>query len=432
MARCAVSPTRRRLNRRGIPAPPTKHWSPATIAHILSNPVYVGDQVWFRSKKQGRDGRTRTEADAHVVTPNAHPAIVDRETFEKRKQMATTRRFDATPNPEHHVNYLLSRLIRCQSCGGSFVGHRHYYTDRNGGKHTRHAYYCSSYLTKGTAVCRSLPVDRDWVEKYVVDQIRERFDDTRWSQLVAASNARIEARRTRYLNDGKAVAQKVGDIDRRIQNYVRAIGDGLDPAMCSAQISELTAQKAKLEEEAMLLQKEDYYARAVEKNLEQLERLRRIATTDFAQLPFGLQRQFVVKFLQALDVKTDRRNLQAWFQVPFDNLGIQQLADEAEAALERGARNDDGPPEEGGPTEEFDAASPEGFADGRYGTKWLPLLDAVRTWATERPAFLRGEAGAALGLVDAVPALAQAMKGSRTLAKLEEGAGPSRRRRRSR
>lgn len=78
------------LNERGVPAPRRKHWNGSTVNNILGNPVYCGDVVWMKSKKAGRTGRARTEEDEHIVHRDAHEAIVDRETFEKRQELAST------------------------------------------------------------------------------------------------------------------------------------------------------------------------------------------------------------------------------------------------------------------------------------------------------------------------------------------------------
>ena len=63
----------RELNRRQIPAPRGPYWNSSTVATLLDNPVYVGDQVWFKTKRVGRDGRERTDPVDRVITTNAHP-----------------------------------------------------------------------------------------------------------------------------------------------------------------------------------------------------------------------------------------------------------------------------------------------------------------------------------------------------------------------
>ena len=48
------------LNKRGVQGPCSRHWNSSTVNHMLGNRVYTGDQVWFRSKKESRDGRSPT------------------------------------------------------------------------------------------------------------------------------------------------------------------------------------------------------------------------------------------------------------------------------------------------------------------------------------------------------------------------------------
>lgn len=116
--------------------------------------------MWFKSRKQGRTGRERTAQDERIVVQDAHPAMIDRDTFERRKAQAEARRFDVHTSPGHRVNYLLSRLIVCDVCGAHFCGRRLLQKERNGTTTEKFAYYCGGYLNKGTAVCASLPIPK--------------------------------------------------------------------------------------------------------------------------------------------------------------------------------------------------------------------------------------------------------------------------------
>jgi len=355
------------LNRRGIPAPRTKHWNASTVKSLLYNPVYVGDIVWGKSKKQGRDGRRRVAEEERTVVRDAHPAIVSRELWEAHKATAQSRAFDATPNPQHSVQYLLGRLIRCGHCGSNFVGRRHSYKDRKGVKQVSLVYYCGGYLNKGRSVCRALAIDKAWAEEKVLDIIRRRLcSEDGWALVEKDLRDRIEARRQRYGLDPSAVEQKLADFERRIQNYYRAIGDGVDIAVCQRNIAELTEKKRTIEEETEVLRREDYYTRALEQNLARLEGFRRAFGSGIERLPFGIQRQIVLAFVDDIVVE-DRRDLVMRFGVPFDNAGITQLTDEIRVSLEGGARTAKGPTETADPSESGSDCHPE--------TKWLPMPD---------------------------------------------------------
>ena len=316
------------LNSRGLPAPASRHWNSSTVDSILNNRAYVGDRVWMRSRKKGRDGRSQTPEKDWIVAENAHEPLVGREIFDRRKALAVKRRFSAKRAKGQPVQYLLGRLIRCGKCGHNFVGRTQRATIKSGPV-TYHRYYCGGYLTKGRSVCPPFPINRDWIEGLVLDLLRNRICSAdAQAKLESRVRERVEARRQSYGGDPKAIDQKLAEIERRVDNYYRAIGEGMDPQVCQQHIAELTAKKETLEEEAGLLRKEDYYQRALDKNLATLRRFMKMFETKFDQLPFDTRRQIVLHFVDHIEV-VDHKTLRIHFQVPFDNNGIRLLTDEA-------------------------------------------------------------------------------------------------------
>jgi len=319
------------LNSRGIPAPASKHWNASTVHSMLNNRAYVGDRVWMRSRKKGRDGRALTPEDDWIVAEDAHEPLVDRALFERRKALAAKRRFNAKRAKGQPVQYLLGRLIRCGRCGNNYVGRMQRATTKAGPvKYYR--YYCGGYLSKGKSVCPPHYINRDWIEGLVLDLLRQRICSAdAQDRLEARVRARIEARRRSYGVDPKAIAQKLADLQRRIDNYYRAIGDGMDPQVCQQHIAELTTKKEAVEQEAGVLRQEDYYERALEKNLTELRRFTEMFATKFDKLPFDTRRQIVLHFVDHIDV-VDHELIRIYFQVPFDNNGIRLLTDEGQDA----------------------------------------------------------------------------------------------------
>ena len=368
-----------RLNKRGVPGPKGPRWNSSTVHHILNNEVYVGDLVWMKTKKKGRIGREVTDVEERVIVRDAVPAIIDRETFDKRKKNARRRRFSAHTSPHRKVNYLLGRLITCGHCGGTFVGRRRRYTNRRGEKQEALAYYCSGYLYKGASVCKSLPIDMAWVEGTVVQAIHARLVDADgWDELESRVQERIEARRRKYGMDPAAGQAKLAELDRRIHNYYRAIGGGLDPAVCKQHIDELEAKKAEINKELETLATEDYYSLALEKNLALLSDLRKKLARGFDRLPFGVQRQLVLAFVEGLEVH-ERRVVRIKLRVPLDNGGVQHLTDEVTAA-DRAAENarqqgDSGSAQDAGKTIETDLHEAVGLY-GQSGPRWRRQQDS--------------------------------------------------------
>ncbi|GGH68714.1 hypothetical protein GCM10008014_51420 [Paenibacillus silvae] len=56
-----------------------RRWAPSTVLAILDNPVYLGKRVW--NKKSDAHGK-QNDISEWIVTENAHPAIVNQETWD--------------------------------------------------------------------------------------------------------------------------------------------------------------------------------------------------------------------------------------------------------------------------------------------------------------------------------------------------------------
>ena len=338
-----------RLNARGTRTSRGHRWTSNAVNRVLLNPVYVGDLVWFSSRRVGRDGRTATEDSERIVVPDAHEPLIDRDTFERRQTLAASRPFAKKKSKTLPVNWLLSRLIECDHCRSSFVGYRHSRTLKGGRVKEYRRYYCYGYLGKGKSVCASLPINADWLEGIVLDLIRARLCDAdTLAELEGRIRERIESRRRTYGQDSRALAIKLQEIEAKVANYYRAIGEGLDPAVCRQHIDELTARKAELGREAAILGKEDYYERALDKNLAELHRFGTAFTEGFDALPFSVQRQVVLYFVDRIEV-VERKLVRIHLKVPFDDNGIRLLTDEVETGETRRAGGENN--EEAGSTD---------------------------------------------------------------------------------
>ena len=324
------------LNQEGVPAPRSRHWNASTVNHMLDNRAYVGDRVWLKRRKAGHGDRVVNPEDEQIIVENAHEPLVDRELFEKRREIAAKRSFHRRGAKEKHVDYLLSRLIRCDHCGSNFVGRRQKHRNRKGETYDLLRYYCGGYLNKGPSVCPPMPIHKDWIEGLVLDILRARLcSPEALAELEERVRARIEERRRTYGRGPKAIEQRIHDIERRIQNYYRAIGDGLDTEVCRQHIEELTASKATLEEEAGLLAREDYYTRALQLNLDELRRFAKAFEDGFDSAPFGVRRQLILYFIDEI-VVVDHQLLRITFKIPFDNNGVKLLADQITSGAAQG------------------------------------------------------------------------------------------------
>jgi DNA invertase Pin-like site-specific DNA recombinase len=129
---------------RGLP------WSHQTTQAILDNEVYTGTFVWNDIRVEG-----------------SHPAIIDRETWE-RVQLRRRRKRELGGRAQNSF-FLLSGLLRCGICKeATLVGRTAYKYNRP------YRYYtCNNYASRGTSTCTGGYNRAEVLEKMVLDDIRE-------------------------------------------------------------------------------------------------------------------------------------------------------------------------------------------------------------------------------------------------------------------
>lgn len=161
------------LNRRGCRTRRGNWWSQRSISRLLRNPAYVGDVVYGRRAQRiimpelANPLLRRKQAvwvqDESLVTvcKDAHPGIVDRQTFDK---VHTRLASQATTRGQMGRGHLLTKgLLKC-GCGSSM-------TIKYNGRKT--AYYrCIGQADKGKTYCNQRYLRADEIEVAVLDRVR--------------------------------------------------------------------------------------------------------------------------------------------------------------------------------------------------------------------------------------------------------------------
>lgn len=162
------------LNKRGQTTKRGYPWTQRNISRILENPVYVGDVAYGRRERhfavpdednlflRKKIVQWVTEMDKVIMCKDAHPAIVDRDTFAKAALARTARR--VTKSGRVGKMHLLTKgLLKC-SCGGNM-------TIRYNGSGTPY-YRCLRQMDLGRSFCDQPYVRADEVESAVLDRVR--------------------------------------------------------------------------------------------------------------------------------------------------------------------------------------------------------------------------------------------------------------------
>jgi site-specific DNA recombinase len=153
-------------------------WTQRNISRILKNPVYVGDVAYGRRERRlaipsEEDILARRKMtvwvdnpDDVVVCRDAHPAIIDRTTFEKASILMAERR--RKPGRSGDVHLLSRGLMKCRCGSGMGVKYN--------GRGTRY-YRCLKQADRGRKVCNQPFLRAAEVEAAVLERVRADVSD---------------------------------------------------------------------------------------------------------------------------------------------------------------------------------------------------------------------------------------------------------------
>ena len=306
------------LNRRKIPAPRTDSWGKSTVSNLIENPVYMGDTVWLHHRKEANVARALVPKDQRIRVEGTHEALVDRETWEKAREIAGDRSFER--KAEAAVTYLLTGILKCGKCGGRYVGRAQKY----GIDKIRYDYQCSTLLYKGKFVCDGLPVAAEWIESTVLDQVRRQLHSTGALQrLEELIQSRLHARRKNATQGQRTHKRQLVDIEQKIQHYYRAIGEGLDVATCKRFIEQLKVKQHELEAQGDRLRTDDQVDAVIARNLDNLRRLGETFNQGLNGLSPLLRRDLVKQFISRAEISDDVCKVVVKY--PFDSDGLKAL-----------------------------------------------------------------------------------------------------------
>ena len=149
------------LNAEGIPSPTGKRWGKQVVHDILTNELYTGLLVF------GANGRFHKEAGLEAVrVPDAFPALVKHDEFERVQQMLHSRAPQNLSPRRAASRYLLSGLLHCGACGAAMFG-----VAAKSGRY--HYYTCATAYRLGRDACAMKSVRVDRLDRLVVESIRE-------------------------------------------------------------------------------------------------------------------------------------------------------------------------------------------------------------------------------------------------------------------
>lgn len=186
----------RMLNERGVTPPRSGKWGGTTIRRILQNPLYIGVQasnVWV-AERGSRSFRLDLHNPKAILVPDAHPAIIDRATWDAVHGMPK--------QPRTAVPRMLTGLLHINGlkAGGDSDGRKRFYTASRHG--TGHPWLDIKQVEEAVwATFASLTTGPDFVERLM-------------RQASNSHDQEIVAREIEHLQE------QIGKAERRLDNLV--------------------------------------------------------------------------------------------------------------------------------------------------------------------------------------------------------------------
>lgn len=241
----------RELNERGIPSPGsywnrerTNGWVHTTIcgAHtkasgILRNPIYAGRVNWNKRKGKKVPGtsrrvQTRRPDDEWIEVCDESLRIVTDELFDRvQAQLEANRKRHGRDGRGRPNRYLLSGVLKCASCGASYV----MANDRN--------YRCSSQTNGRASICEQTRViNRRKAEERLLEGIK--------SELLATKNVKAMAAKVRSQvkqpPDRAKLRAELARLDKAIENCIDSIAQVGGSEALHTRLRTLEADKARV------------------------------------------------------------------------------------------------------------------------------------------------------------------------------------------
>ena len=204
------------LNAEGIPSSTGNTWSASGITTMLHNVRYAGTGC------HGKRSHSKFLFNSTVtLVPNAHPAIVSQETFDKVQEILTSRWFSPSDPESKHPRraaspFLLSNLVYCKCCGKKmFV--------RNSGK-DRRKLACSTNRTRGAGACPTRPEDMEVVSTTVLRALLKKvLTENNLRQVVQKVGEDSKNFAERQDRECETIIVKLEDIKTQKNNIIQAI-----------------------------------------------------------------------------------------------------------------------------------------------------------------------------------------------------------------
>ena len=229
------------LDAAGIKSVRNRKMTINSLDHILTNRAYIGEYHY-----------------GEYVTPNGMPRIISDELFDKVQEMRTKNKrggkrkeFATTVEEINGIeDYWLVSKVYCGYCDAPMHGLSG--TSKQG---KLHYYYTCNNHRKRTSNCSKKNIKKDTLEAYVVFFLSELFKDSSVRIMIAQKCFEYHKNNSEnYEEYAESIKASIADVDKRLNNIMKAIEDGIYNETTKQRMEDLENQKEMLNNELLTIE----------------------------------------------------------------------------------------------------------------------------------------------------------------------------------
>ena len=171
-----------------------------------------------------------------VKIENAIPPIIDNGTWERVQKRMRTNKRNATNKAKRE--YLLSGLIKCASCGGAYIGKC---SISKKGYETKY-YVCGSKYRNHT--CNAPNINANELETFVMITVKNYLKELDFNKYAEE----ILKQLNNTSNDTQKEKAELAEVERKINNCVKSIANGLIFEELQDEVNRLKLRKSELQD----------------------------------------------------------------------------------------------------------------------------------------------------------------------------------------
>lgn len=251
-------------------------WHDSVVQKMLQNEKYIGDallQKTYIADLFTRQQKKNTGELPKYYVHDCHPAIIDRETFQKvqeeiarRSSLRKTSARTKTELGKFCGKYVLSELLVCGECGSPY--RRVVWTQKN---EKRVVWRCINRLEHGKKICKQSPTwDEGDIHAAVVSAMNELFNQQAAKEALRASITAALAGDERELTLPVVEVQIQKLQERQLELFQLIVGAGADCTDYDEELQRVNAAKTRLMAKKAELEREQRTCAEFESRINQI------------------------------------------------------------------------------------------------------------------------------------------------------------------